>query len=282
MCVACHVPSADGHQTLSVRARGNRCAKTHWFDSNPLIACCRSTHRLHMLLGPASVPMRALDGIGTLQVVQTHLGSVPACVFAEIARVQAKSAACPDVPAIGVLSKRVPVSVGVPGCVVDLAAGAPLTTGAYAFLSTHNMVGCKMNAVVMYGSNPLLAVVLRNRGIGGDKAMGQSAPNWKLNLTLGPFLSLSICRKACREWVLGTRGVTSKQSKGFVLATRYYTPLYSLNKRPPGGMHNFLAVHGPPGMADCYARLRIDCAVSDTSAHPEGTDAGLTGGQKKT
>jgi hypothetical protein len=127
----------------------------------------------------------------------------------------------------------------------------------YAYLMSHPLKRCKKDTNVGYSRNPIQSVYKHNHHKLFDKETAIAAPHWRLDNTLGPFLSKVEAVQCAENWVCKTRGIPSKRERAKVLAARYKVPLYSSEVVLEQPFHAFLcSINAPDSLLDACLELK--------------------------
>jgi hypothetical protein len=79
----------------------------------------------------------------------------------------------------------------------------------------------KNDAMIGYSQNPFYSTFLYNKLKTETDLILLNGREWKLSIILGPFILQKNCVEACKAWVRGTRGITSKQFRALELQKEY-------------------------------------------------------------
>ncbi len=77
----------------------------------------------------------------------------------------------------------------------------------------------KINTYIGEGKDPYEDVLLHNSGRAKDsKSTRSAAPNWELNMIIGPFKNSGDACKFVEPWRVNSRGILSRRKRGMELA----------------------------------------------------------------
>ena len=79
----------------------------------------------------------------------------------------------------------------------------------------------KNDAMIGYSQNPFYSTFLYNKLKTVKDLILLNGREWKLSIILGPFTLQKNCIDCCRSWVMGTRGIPSKQFRALELQKEY-------------------------------------------------------------
>jgi hypothetical protein len=108
----------------------------------------------------------------------------------------------------------------------------PYTGKYFIFLmSLPHSITSKTDSYVGHTTNPIAEVYRHNNKLTIDRNTCMAAPNWKLDIVLGPFICKEAAIDCGRAWVNGTRGKESKRAKAPFLASAHNVNIYTYTKQ---------------------------------------------------
>ena len=161
----------------------------------------------------------------------------------------------------------------------------------YAFLMSHTMPNKKKDTNIGVSRNPIFSVMAHNNQYyvnqqeegdkGGiphdkyyfpvifDKDTASAAPNWRLHIVLGPFLTKRTAVECCYKWVKKTRGTRSKCDKAPKLADFYQCHLYSSQIRIKQPFDEYLRerLNAPPHYLESCGAIREEYSKTIAKHH---------------
>jgi hypothetical protein len=132
-----------------------------------------------------------------------------------------------------------------------------INTGVhYTFLMTHSLKGKKTSAHIGYSKNPMYDLYLHNNLIENDRTTNTAAPDWILDMVLGPFSCLNKAIECSKEWVDNTRGKPSKRKKAYLLSRLYNVNLYTRQIPLKESFTDYIKRTAPPIYSVAHDKLK--------------------------
>lgn len=129
-------------------------------------------------------------------------------------------------------------------------------TGEYfVFLMSHSVVS-KTDSHIGYTTNPITSVYNHNERIFPDRNTSLAAPNWELDIVMGPFICKEEAIDCSRAWVNGTRGKVSKREKAPYLSRAYNVNMYTYKKKSERPLEELLRENADPLFIELLERER--------------------------
>ena len=94
-------------------------------------------------------------------------------------------------------------------------------------MSLPHSIPNKTDSHIGYTTNPITNVYLHNGRFIIDRNTSQAAPNWELDIVMGPFVCRMAAYNCANAWVNGTRGKESKRAKAEFLSGVYNVNIYT-------------------------------------------------------
>lgn len=128
----------------------------------------------------------------------------------------------------------------------------------FVYLISHSVIS-KTDSHVGFSTNPLVDVYCHNQKLLIDRNTCMAAPNWGIDVVLGPFTSKEAALACGRAWVSRTRGKEPKRKKAGFLASIFNVDMYSYVEVSERSLETRLAEWAPSGFLQLYCEMRA-CA----------------------
>jgi len=128
----------------------------------------------------------------------------------------------------------------------------------WCFLITHRkpMKRAKNNALVGYGINPISICRRHNACELKCRETKAAAPNWELEMVVGPLFSPEEAHALCKDWVENTRGIDSKIKKGTLLSKRQYLRVYKKTRNSNEAIVGYLKKKNLKNYLNFFVRIK--------------------------
>ncbi len=89
----------------------------------------------------------------------------------------------------------------------------------FCFMMVNFIPNQKINTYIAETQNPYQSVILHNKGNAKcSKSTKSAAPNWELNMIIGPFNYIEEAFDFAKDWKSNSRGIPSRRKRGQDLA----------------------------------------------------------------
>jgi hypothetical protein len=117
-------------------------------------------------------------------------------------------------------------------------------------MSLPQSVPNKTDSHIGYTPNPIANVYMYNEKFIFDRSTSMAAPNWELDIVMGPFICKKAAHNCANAWVNGTRGKESKRSKALYLSSVYNVNIYTYQKKCERSLEELLKENADPQFVD--------------------------------